>query len=232
MGKHIFDGNAKGSQGDLQRLVEMRPQLLTGRIKASLGLPGDLDINWLSPVRPNYAEYSDEDFVEVLGLKAKTIRLDRFWPKGGPHWDALGKGKDGSIFLVEAKAHIGEIVSSSSGASGDSLGMIRSQMERTKAFLHAKADVDWTAHFFQYANRLAHLYFLRVEAGIPAFLVFLYFIGDEYVHGPSTEDEWRGAVRLLHVFLGIERTKLTPYMADVFIKINEIMANNGDEPIR
>lgn len=230
MGKHISMSDAKGSQGDIQRLVEHNPGLLTARVQTAFKLPQELQINWLSPVPPNYVEYSDEDFLDVLGLSRDAIRLHDFWPKGGPHWDGLGRGTDGSIFLIEAKAHIGEIVSSPCDAEGEARSRITAQLERNKASLHAKKDIDWTAHFFQYANRLAHLHFLRFEAKASAFLIFLYFIGDTYVHGPTTADEWRGAVHLLHAFLGIGRTKLTPYMADIFIGVDEIMSNQPIQP--
>jgi len=222
MGKHIPPKNAKGSQGDLQRLIEKRPDLLNSRIKASLGLSEQLKIEWVSPIPPDYAEYSDDEFLRVLDLDPKKIRLNDFWPIGGPHWDGLGKGNDGSVFLVEAKAHIPEIVSSPSGASGESLNTIRAQLERTKDFLNAKRNVDWTMHFFQYANRLAHLKFLRFDNELSAFLVFIYFVGDQDMNGPSTKEEWLGAIELLRSFLGIGRTKLTPFMADIFVHVDEL----------
>jgi hypothetical protein len=221
MGKHIPRDNVMGSQRDLQQLIENRPGLLNSRIKTSLGLSEQLEIEWVSPIPPDYAEYSDDDFLRILDLDPNRIRLNEFWPNGGPHWDALGKGNDGSIFLVEAKAHISEMVSSPSGAGEDSLNKIRGELERTKAFLHAKANVDWTTYFFQYANRLAHLQFLRFDNKLSAFLVFIYFIGDQDVKGPSTKEEWLGAIELVHSFLGIGRTKLTPFITDVFVHVDE-----------
>jgi hypothetical protein len=222
MGKHIQKGNAKGSQGDLQQLIKERPELLNSRIKTSLRLSEQLEIEWVSPVPPDYAEYFDDDFLGVLGLDPNRILLSEFWPIGGPHWDALGKGNDGSVFLVEAKAHISELVSSPSGAGEESLSKIRAQLERTKAYLHARANVDWSIHFFQYTNRLAHLQFLRLDNGILAFLVFIYFIGDRSVNGPSTKEEWLGAIELLHSFLGIGRMKLTPFITDIFVHVDEL----------
>ena len=222
MGKHIPKENIKGSQGDLQQLIERRPELLNSRIKKSLGLSEQLEIKWVSPIPPDYAEYSDDDFLRVLDLDPNRIRLNEFWPNGGPHWDGLGKGNDGSMFLVEAKAHISEMVSSPSGGGEVSLSKIRGELERTKAFLHAKPNVDWTTHFFQYANRLAHLQFLQFDKELSAFLVLIYFIGDQHVNGPSTKEDWVGAIELLHSFLGIGRTKLTPFITDVFVHVDEL----------
>ena len=40
---------------------------------------------------------------------------------------------------------------------------------------------DWSHCFYQYANRLAHLYLLRESNGLDAFLVFVYFVDDRTV---------------------------------------------------
>lgn len=114
MGKHIPRTEAKGSQGDLQLLVAENPSLLNSRIIATFGLSDGLGIRWVSPTPPDYAEYSDDDFLRAVGLDPDEIRLNTFWPRRGPHWDALGIGDDKSIFLVEAKAHIGEMISTPS----------------------------------------------------------------------------------------------------------------------
>jgi hypothetical protein len=231
MGKHIQKTEAKGSQGDLQLLVAENPGLLNSRISTTFGLPDGFGIEWISPIPPDYAEYSDDDFLQAVELDPDEIGLSTFWPRGGPHWDGLGIGDDKSIFLVEAKAHIAEMVSPPSGASPAPLSQIRAELEKTKAFLHAKPDVDWTIHFFQYANRLAHIRFLRFERKKPTFLVFVYFLGDQYVHGPTTKEEWLGAINLLHSFMGVGRTKLTPFVGDVFIHVDEIASNQKLERI-
>jgi hypothetical protein len=40
-------------------------------------------------------------------------------------------------------------------------------------------------------NRLAHLYFLCELNGVPAFLVFVYFVNDQEMQGPTTKKEWQ-----------------------------------------
>jgi hypothetical protein len=42
------------------------------------------------------------------------------------------------------------------------------------------------------------------------------------MNGPATVDTWKGAIELLHTYLGIRRNKLQKYIADVFIDINRI----------
>jgi len=76
--------------------------------------------------------------------------------------------------------------------------------------------------FYQYANRIAHLYLLRVLNGIPAYLVFVYFLNDEIMGGPKTEEEWIGALKLLHAYLGIGRNKLGKFVIDVFIDVRDL----------
>ncbi len=45
-----------------------------------------------------------------------------------------------------------------------------------------------TKGFYQYINRLAHLYLLRVLNKIPAYLVFVYFVND-HTHIPTSRQD-------------------------------------------
>ena len=49
--------------------------------------------------------------------------------------------------------------------------------------MRVTSTTDWTKCFYQYANRLAHLYFLKELNGIDAALVFVYFTGDTTING-------------------------------------------------
>ena len=83
----------------------------------------------------------------------------------------------GEIFLVEAKAHLSELISSPSQAkSATSIELIKKSLDETKSYLHISLDKDWASKYYQYTNRLAHLYFLRVKNNVPAYLVFLYLV--------------------------------------------------------
>ena len=76
----------------------------------------------------------------------------------------------------------------------------------------------------EYANRIAHLYFLRVLNGINAYLVNIYFINDNSVAGPKSIDEWRGALTIIKHYLGIpKKNKLENYMIDIFIDVNDLI---------
>jgi len=134
----------------------------------------------------------------------------------------LGRSDSGNLLLVEAKSHIGEMVSPKSQASPQSKALISKSLKECKKYLRSKSNIDWARSFYQYTNRLAHLYFLRELNGWPAFLIFVYFVNDKEMTGPESEEEWRGAIKLLRAYLGVERTKLTPFMMDVFIDVKSL----------
>jgi len=90
-------------------------------------------------------------------------------------------------------------------------------------FLGIHPIVDWSEVFYQYANRLAHLYLLRQLNDLPAFLIFLYFTGDKEMGVPSTPDEWKSAIQVVKGVLGLrENHRLSKYIIDIFIDITQI----------
>ncbi|MDI6853031.1 MAG: hypothetical protein QME75_05425 [Deltaproteobacteria bacterium] len=205
-----------GSQYWLRIAVNEAREIFNQKVIEAVSLDVGEQIEWISPLAMAYTEYQDQQFVEKLRINLK-IPLKDFWPKGGPVWDALARtsNPEGKVFLIEAKAHIPEINSSVSGASPRSLQRIAKSLNETKAFLDANPIVDWTRTFYQYTNRIAHLYFLRKLNNI-------YFINDTRMGGPSTIEEWKGALALLKTHLGITRTKLTPFMKDLFIDVDDL----------
>ena len=182
----------------------------------------DEEIEWISPLPPNFTEYKDQKFIDLLNITLDKVPLKDFWPSGGPVWDAFSRTSDNKVFLVEAKAHIPEINSSESGANPVSLDLISKSLKETQSFLNANPQIDWTRSFYQYTNRIAHLYLLRELNNIDAYLLNIYFINETHMDSPSDVKEWKGALSLLKTHLGINRTKLTPYMKDLFIDIEEL----------
>lgn len=96
--------------------------------------------------------------------------------------------------LVEAKAHTGEI-KSNCNAEPESIKKIDLALQKTKDFLKIQNSNDWKKEYYQYANRLAVLCFLR-EHSIMAKLLFIYFLGDKHQKlrdgsmCPKTAQEW------------------------------------------
>jgi hypothetical protein len=115
----------------------------------------------------------------------------------------LARTASGKVILVEAKAYIEEGVDYRSKASTASLAKINEALGKAKAAFKATPDAPWEAPFYQYANRLAHLYFLRELNGIDAHLLFLYFADAPDVPVPSSVEQWRGAMRLTEKCLGL-----------------------------
>ena len=189
-----------------------------------LGLGDKAHTQWLSPLEEdNYAEYSDESFIEKLGITLTDRPLSSFWPTGGPHWDGLGFTDQGDVVLIEAKSHIGELVTAPTSATEPALGMIHAGLQETKKRLGSHSQADWSTCFYQYCNRLAHLYLLRELNGLPAYMVFPYFVNDQEMDGPTTKEEWTGAIRLLEEFLGLKQGhKLSPYVIDAFVDVTEL----------
>lgn len=212
----------KGSQKWVQMIINEKPEFLNNEIRTKLNLLKDEDIQWLSPLKcDEYAEYRDQKFVDKLGVSLKRIPLANFWPKNGPQWDALGKSSSGKLFLVEAKSHIPELISTMQAKDHGSKTKILKSLDKTKRFLNIKAEPDWSRPFYQYANRIAHLYLLR-QNELPAYLVFTYFINDLEMDGPTTKNEWKGAITLLHSYLGIGRHKLQNFIIDIFVDVTHL----------
>ena len=211
----------RGSKKWLQRAVNLCPASLDKMLLARL--PGPGGITWLSPLASDeYAEYSDSAFLELVGAEQLAPQLAGFWPARGPQWDALAKFADDTILLVEAKSHIGELCTSPAGAAEPSLGKIKAALKETADSIGAKPRAEWTRVFYQLANRMAHLYFLR-KHGRKARLVLINFIGDAGVHGPSSEAEWRAAYRVVGHVMGVpQRHKLSADIIEIFPDVGSI----------
>jgi hypothetical protein len=105
--------------------------------------------------------------------------------------------------LVEAKAHIPEAASPASKASPASRKLIDASLAATRRYLAPRSKAIWGEIFYQYANRLAFQFYLKQLNGIDSRLVFLYFTNATDMDGPSNEEEWHGAIRLIHAVLGL-----------------------------
>jgi hypothetical protein len=194
----------RGSQFQLQNLVNKNPDLLNKKIlEASAPLRSVIsgDITWVSPLeKENYIEYQDGEFLDAIGCQQSNDALLKFWPVGGPVWDALARFKLKSsskhgVILLEAKSHIEELENKKGcGAEGKSRQLIVDTFERVQKDLQISPNLNWTGMYYQYANRIAHLYFLSVVQKIPTWLVFLYFLNDKQMEGPKEESGWDAAL--------------------------------------
>ena len=211
----------RGSQKWLQYLVNVEPELINRELGAFVEGISDEEIRWLSPVRDDdYSEYRDRAFLQRLGLTLEKVALSEYWPRGGPVWDGLARASS-HFFLLEAKAHIPELNSTRMKASQKSAERIIGSLQQTKEFLGSGAHVDWASCFCQYTNRMAHLHLLRTMNGVEAWLVNVYFFGDEDMDGPRSAEEWQGAIRLMKSHLGLGRHALRKFEISLFFDVRE-----------
>jgi hypothetical protein len=194
-----------GSQRLLQIAVNQQGSLIHEALcRAGAVAQGDT-IAWVSPLASDdYHEYRDGEALRRLRIVDKLhVPLSSFWPKRGAVWDALALVGNGDPLLVEAKAHIPEAASRGTRASAPSRRLIDASLQAARHHLAPRSKVVWSELFYQYANRLAFQFFLRQQNRIQSRLIFLYFTNATDVDGPATEEEWHGAIRLIHAVLGL-----------------------------
>lgn len=188
----------------LRVAVNEQTTAFDAKVREALSLPTNELIQWLSPVATDeYAEYYDRSFLTLLGVDDSKAPLETFWPASGPRWDGLAKTSGGKVILVEAKAHIAEAVDYGCRAGPQSLELIEKSLARAKRAYRARAEAVWIRPFYQYANRLAHLYYLRQLVGADAYLLFVCLTDAPDVLAPASAAEWRGAIAAIDCALGI-----------------------------
>jgi hypothetical protein len=177
-------------------------------------------VSWRSPLgQEDFQEYRDGKALEKVGISKASLKktLEEFWPPRGPVWDALGITSEEHPLFLEAKAHIPEAASLGTKASPTSRALIERSLREARKFYAPRATAAWSNLFYQYANRLAHQYFLRKLNDVPSTLVFLYFVNADDMLGPKSEEEWHGAVRLIHAVLGLPRDLQRYGVFDAFL---------------
>lgn len=92
---------------------------------------------------------------------------------------------------VEAKAHVAELSSPGTQARGVSREDIEGSLGKVVASLDATPLVPWTEGFYQLANRLAQLWFVRQQS-VDARLVLVDVLGDADMGGPATGEPSAG----------------------------------------
>lgn len=213
----------KGEKGSLkwvQEVINISSGVINKEIISKFNL-NIQKIEWVSPIKSDgYAEYRDDCFLKKLGLEENVRTLRKFWPQRGPQWDALGK-EENHYFILEAKANIPEINSNMQAKSEESIVQIRRGLQETREYLNCNNARNWEQGFYQYANRIAHLYFLRYSCNVDAYLVFLYFLND-YTHIPTSRLEWGGALKLQKQLMSLKTHKLQRYITSVYIDVNDM----------
>lgn len=216
------DEGSAGSLKWLQRLVNDQPALLDAEVRRAVGLGEDVLIAWRSPLRgDSYSEYRDQTFLGQLEIELPHQSLESFWPSRGPQWDALAVTPTGAVLLVEAKAHIGELTSHCAARNPSSLERIQDAFDATKQHYGAPPAANWLSPYYQYTNRLAHLYLLREVNRLDAHLVHVCFLNDRQMGGPATDAEWKRALKDVHEALGLPDRPI-PGLCHVMIDVERL----------
>lgn len=211
---------ATGSRRWIQEFVNRRPGKLAAALEEASAGRIRTPIEWVSPLESDdYAEYGGEAALTRLGLTLPDRSFDSFWPEHGPQWHALGRDATGAAVLVEAKASLPEMFSAPRAAGTTVKAQIGAAMEEVVERLGAVGTLDWSATFYRYTSRLAHLHLLGELNGIPAWLVFVYFTGASDVRGPESEEEWRATLNQMHRALGLSPIQLPDRRIDVFLEV-------------
>jgi hypothetical protein len=214
MSRFVQKAGVKGSLKWIQRAVNADPPALDADILKHI--PTASRIEWRSPIAADdYAEYRDAAFLERLGLSKLADELQQWWPDRGPQWDALALTDKGDVLLVEAKAHVSEMFSSCA-ASPPSRAKIEAALKQVMDACNAQPRSSWCDCFYQLANRITHLHWLR-QKDMPAWLVLVNFTGDDEIGGPQTTAEWQAAYKVVDHVMGLrERHALSRYIIHLY----------------
>ncbi|MDF1853839.1 hypothetical protein [Pseudooceanicola sp.] len=184
---------------------------------------GLAEVRWVSPIATDdFAEYRDAAFLDRLGLASHRDALADFWPKRGPQWDALGVAGT-AVVLVEAKAHLREFNTPPSQAAEVSRRRIATAFDQVRAALHVTSGADWAEANYQFANRLAHLWWLR-DRGVDAHLLFVGFLNDQDMNGPTHASDWHQAFASATEKLGLAAEHgLSPFIHHATPDVTELV---------
>jgi hypothetical protein len=205
----------KGSQYWLQIAITYSPSILDSAFRKAGVIAHDEMIDWRSPIAAdNFKEYQDDASFQKLGITNFPQKpLADFWPPKGPVWDGLALTKpryeNGIIaapkfVLVEAKAHVSEVMSTIKATSPTSIAKIKTALNAAHKFYAPRSTKNWDGeYFYQYTNRLAHHYFMCKVNDLSSRLVFLDFYNAKEMNGPTNSEEWIGVTKLIHEVLGL-----------------------------
>jgi hypothetical protein len=128
--------------------------------------------------------------------------------------------------LIEAKSHLREVISFC-GAQGPALETIQAAFTKTIQRIDSQVEsTAWLGPYYQFCNRLAVLSFL-LEHGIPAKLVFVYFLGDVFPEGqpqvlPDEPQDWFPLLQAMENHVGwanIEQNALNNHLYKLFLPV-------------
>jgi hypothetical protein len=220
-----------GSEFHLLRWLGRHRNEFNKRVKELLNTT---NITWLDFNFDKTQEIPDKELVGLEFLKnelnyEKILKIwKEEWPQTGNsmNWDLVGYTVQNNIrtwVLIEAKAHLGELKQDCGATSLVSIEKIKIALSETAksndVIINEKQ--PWTKQFYQFANRLYVLDFLK-RNGINAKLINLYFVGDMISinrKSPKSKNEWQSKIKEMKDYLSVKTDNLKVY--ELFLDINK-----------
>ena len=212
----------------LRCAVANNTETLNRKVKGAFGFPDGETIEWLSPIaEDDWAEYRDQSFLDRLGAKTPHLPLQSFWPALGPQWDGLARTNSGKYLLVEAKAYPAEARTRCAATSPDSVQQIAASLSQAKTYFKASPEAAWESSYYQYANRLAHLYFMRDLNKLDAYLLFLNFVDAPDVDRQCATEHWIVEEKLIKLALGLNDSPTRQDVGKVMWRVPDLLEGIG-----
>ena len=223
-------GYGYGSEFHLLRLLGRHRSSFDLKILQALGY-SNKKIEWLDYKYDSKKLIPDKEYVGIDFLensadyKSLKDSWRNYWPSSNnaQNWDAICK-IDNEWILIEAKAHKDEM-NSNSKASKKSRIFISERFDEIKAKYGITSQNDWNKNYYQKANRILFLEYLK-DNNIRAKLLFVYFVngyrkGGEQL-GVTSIAQWTDLIKKQDEYLGISNNKLIKdNIVDLIVNIDK-----------
>jgi len=220
-------GHGYGSEWQLLRMLGHHREYFYKELRSQIGLPPNAEIHWLdygwdSTTVSGDKEYKKGEFFEKIkeiftSKVVSSIKEDSFGAILNQNWDGIF-WVDKTVYIVEAKAHLKEIISDCQSDKPESLDVIEEYFKETRDRFGISSDNDWKKTYYQMANRIAFLALLKKHF-IDAKLVNIYFLNgyEKKIKNPvsgkyytiqnknATKDEWIKAIKKEEDYLGVSK---------------------------
>ena len=182
-----------------------------------VGLPG----SGKSSISKRAYEYLRDKGMNVVYLQMDE-RRKKYFPD--PKYTPEERRKAYELFALEgadlaAKGH--GVILDGTAAKVEMRHLSRKKIDKalaeTQQFLRCNPKINWVAGLYQFANRIAHLYFFREKCGLDLWLVHIYFCNDQTHNIKTSKEEFEGAMLLAKKLLGLGEHRLNKYILNLFV---------------
>ena len=222
-------GYGYGSECHLLRWMGRHRRAFDSAVRQALGKSSGA-VDWLDFHFAPGRDWPDAEWKGLDFITEDVVRDDwrTWWPQGrGIHnWDAVGwwgNPANREVVLMEAKAHPGELGSPWGATADDSRERIKRSLTKTAASLGITSIDRWMNDYYQLANRLAVVHFLR-KHGYHPHLLLVYFVGDLIGAGrkpPQTVDGWKAPLADQKEKMGLPATHaLSRFVHELYLPVS------------